>query len=159
MKRDRLINVLAIGLSVLILLAIGMVLLLPAQHSDALDGRTELEALLEAYNYLELVNAPTQDVRVLGYRAGWSERFAKIRISRSDLPALLSQAHCTKASAIPDYIDGMDPKGIELWWTPRDVAPDVIVECRLNRRVGKGAIVVHDEGDAKVTVFLYAFKS
>lgn len=153
----RSVGLLACGLSVLFLLAIGIVLLFSAQHSDTLDGRTEREALIEAYSYLEFAKAPTQDVRVLGYRAGWDERFAKIRISRADLPALLSQAHCAN-TAIPDYVDGMAPRGIESWWTPRDGIPEIILECRLNRRVGKAAVIVHDAGGGEVTVYLYAYR-
>lgn len=151
MKRNRLINVLAIGLSVVILLAIGMPFVLRTDR-DALDGRTEIDALTEMYNYLELANAPTDGVRVLGYRAGWNERFLKIQLSRSDLSSLLSQVHCTNTLALPDYIDGMDPSETHSWWNPRDMAPTIIVECTLTRRVGKGAVIVHDIGEGEVTV-------
>jgi hypothetical protein len=123
---------------------------------DALDRRTEEEALAEAAWYMELDFPP--GIIVLGYCAGLDERFLKIVANDAELSQMVAQTRCREVGYMPRIIDGMDPSGISDWWQPRAAESCVAYEGDTPRQPGRLAIVVDVSEMRSRTVYLYCFR-
>jgi hypothetical protein len=120
---------------------------------DHLDGRTPAEAIAELAVDAEVQLPPGH--RIVGYRAGWDERFAKLLVPRSSLGELMAQPHMRRLDAMPPHVDGGDPSGITTWWTPRNVTQPTILKGELRRRPGDVIMVIDTSGDDDAVVYVY----
>jgi hypothetical protein len=123
---------------------------------DALDGRTEEEALAEATLYMEVDFPP--GIMVLGYRAGLDERFLKIVANDAELSEIVAQTRCREVGYMPRIIDGMNPAGISNWWEPQAAESYIAYEGDTPRQPGRLAIVVDVNETGSKTVYLYCFR-
>lgn len=51
----------------------------------------------------------------------------------------------------------MDPSGISGWWQPRQLAHPMVLECRFEKQIGSGAIIIDSSKEAVVVVYFYGY--
>ncbi|MEM6853725.1 MAG: hypothetical protein AAF593_04880 [Planctomycetota bacterium] len=129
-------------------------------NPDPLSGQTPQHALAE-FHEITGVNFPSK-VTVLGYSRGWDEGYLKIEIGDDELAPLLPQTSIQPVAYKPDYIDGMNPMGIDGWWQPHQITKFIAYEGALSgnrNHFGKVAIVVSQDQGAPLIAYIYFFKT
>lgn len=127
---------------------------------DPLDGRTARQARVETQAFIGFTLP--EDATVLGYRAGFDERFLKLQLpDTSALDALIDDARMQQISSIPMIIDGMNSYGIGSWWQPRAVQHDAYrayqADLNTNGKIGEIAIVIDTSDASNPVAYLYAY--